>query len=242
VSDYFLSDAHLRLDRPDRGRRVAKLVSRLDPEQDRLVIVGDLCDFWYQSRERRRGLGDDAGLHALRGFRDRGGRLEILLGNHDLWMGPDYEAMLGALIVPEPLRMESHGRRLWVEHGHRRAAVAPWKAAMETRGFLRVFEALPGVIANRLEVVLNSTNEARKHRTEAAHLERYREFARGLPRDIDLLVMGHVHHPVDESRLPTRLVVLGDWIDGECYLRVDERGVHHHAEHRDRPSSFMERA
>ncbi len=51
VADYILSDVHLRYDRPDRGERLARVVSEMG-RIDRLVIVGDLCDFWLASRQQ----------------------------------------------------------------------------------------------------------------------------------------------------------------------------------------------
>src|SRR4051794_31467575 len=50
VPDSFLSAAPLSLDDPDGGRRLARLVARLGPE-DSLTIVGALCDFWYAARQ-----------------------------------------------------------------------------------------------------------------------------------------------------------------------------------------------
>ena len=48
LAAYFASDVHLRLDRPERGRRFARFVGGLEPGVDTLTIVGDLCDFWYR--------------------------------------------------------------------------------------------------------------------------------------------------------------------------------------------------
>ena len=72
MPDYFLSDVHLRLDQPDRGRRLALLVDRLRAG-DSLTIVGDLCDFWYAARQFDADPMACAGLRSLASFRDRGG-------------------------------------------------------------------------------------------------------------------------------------------------------------------------
>src|SRR5262249_39667858 len=71
---YCASDVPLRLDRPERGRRLARWVSRLESD-DQLYVVGDLCDFWYGSRQRGADPMTCAGLRALAEFRARGGSL-----------------------------------------------------------------------------------------------------------------------------------------------------------------------
>ncbi len=224
MPDYFLSDVHLRLDRPDRGRRLARLVDSLAGE-DRVTIVGDLCDFWFASREDRGQAERCPGLSALRAFQGRGGQVRILLGNHDGWLGPFYESFFGVAIDPEPLMVESHGLRLRLEHGHHRKGKRVWKAWMEGRTFLRAFRLLPGGLARALEHRLVSVNEARKAESNRRLTEAYREFVRDLADAPDLAVFGHVHQVVDDSVDRTRLVVLGDWLRAASYLRIDGEGA-----------------
>src|SRR5436309_13291502 len=88
VAAYFASDVHLRLDFPGRGRRFARFVGALEPEDDTLTIVGDLCDFWYVARQNDGGAMACDGLRALSEFRNRGGEVTILVGNHDCSLGP----------------------------------------------------------------------------------------------------------------------------------------------------------
>ena len=122
---YFVSDVHLRLDRPERSRRFARWVEGLRPG-DPLVIAGDLCDFWFASRQRRADPLACEGLRALADFRARGGSTTIMPGNHDTWLGPLYERALGARFVPEPLEVEAYGRRVHLVHGHLLGARSAW--------------------------------------------------------------------------------------------------------------------
>ncbi|HEU5119099.1 MAG TPA: UDP-2,3-diacylglucosamine diphosphatase [Isosphaeraceae bacterium] len=224
MPDYFLSDVHLRLDRPDRGRRLARLVDTLTSE-DRVFGVGDLCDFWFASREDRGQAERCPGLSALRAFQGRGGKVRILLGNHDGWLGPFYESFFGVAIDPEPLRVESHGLRLRLEHGHHRKGKRVWKRWMEGRTFLRAFRMLPERLARGLEQRLDSVNEARKAESDRRMTEAYREFVGELADTPDFAVFGHVHKMLYEPVGRTRLVVLGDWLRAASYLRIDGEGA-----------------
>jgi UDP-2,3-diacylglucosamine hydrolase len=227
VPDYILSDVHLRLDRPERGERLSQLVNAIDPERDLLFIVGDLCDFWYQARQRKRDWQRCAGLRALRSFREAGGGLTVTLGNHDAWLAEHYREVLGIQVAREPITLCRDGLRVHLEHGHRRGAVSPWKWAMESRLFLFAFEWLPEFAARFLERALDQSNESRKATSEAKHLARYRRFAAELRGRVDLVALGHVHQKLDSREETPRLVVLGDWIDGSPYLVIDHDGAKH---------------
>jgi UDP-2,3-diacylglucosamine hydrolase len=223
VAAYFASDVHLRLDRPDRALRFARFVDRLGPD-DPLVLAGDLCDFWFASRQRPAGFGDCPGLRALAAFRERGGRLTIMAGNHDLWLGPFYERALGVGLTPEPLEVEAHGLRVHLVHGHRLGARPLWKAGMESRAFLETFARLPGPLARRLGAVLDRTNVRGRADDERRHLAVFRDYAGRLAASADLAVFGHIHTAQDDPASRPRLVVLGGWHEQSSYLKIDAEG------------------
>nr|WP_303652560.1 UDP-2,3-diacylglucosamine diphosphatase [Paludisphaera mucosa] len=223
-----MSDVHLREDRPERGRRLVQFVERLAPG-DRLLIAGDLCDFWMGSRGTPEDLAKDETLRALIAFREAGGSLTILPGNHDLWLVPFYERTLGATILSEPALVESHGLRLHIVHGHLLGARRKWKAAMESREFFRSFGALPHTAARALDVVLEAKNRRGLAADEQRHLAVFREYADHLQDGADIVVFGHVHRAVDLPGRP-RLVVLGGWQNRVSYLEIDAAGASFHIE------------
>ncbi len=57
-------------------------------------MVGDLCDFWFASRQRRGLELACDGLRSLADYVRKGGDLWVLPGNHDNWLGPYYESAL----------------------------------------------------------------------------------------------------------------------------------------------------
>lgn len=221
---YFASDVHLRLDRPERGRRFARWVNRLGP-RDSLTIVGDLCDFWLASRQLQNAAEQCPGLIAAAEYRRRGGTLTILAGNHDLWLGGFYQDKLGATFVGEPYVAEAYGKRLLLVHGHHSCGRSAWKGWMEGTTFLKAFRNCPRPAATALDVLLEWSNDRGRSGDDARQLAAFREFALGREKSIDLVVMGHVHLAVDESHQPTRLIVLGGWHRQSSYLKVDDSGA-----------------
>jgi len=227
VPDYFLSDVHLRLDEPDRGRRLARLVDRLGPG-DSLTVVGDLCDFWFAARQTQGDPMASEGLRSLASYRDRGGPLTILAGNHDAWLGPFYERTLGARFLPDALDVEVQGLRLRVVHGHRLGARTYWKAGMESLAFLAAFRRLPMPLANFLGDQLKRTNAKHQDAFDRRGQERFRRFAASLPADsLDLVILGHVHRALDTAPDRPRLVILGGWHRSSSHLVIEDGSARH---------------
>jgi UDP-2,3-diacylglucosamine hydrolase len=231
VAHYFASDVHLRSDHPERDCRLRDWVGRLTPA-DSLVIVGDLCDFWMGARPVENPPAHCQSLKALAEFRRRGGSLAIMAGNHDAWLCPFYARELGAQIITEPFDLTIHGLRVRLVHGHRLGARKLWKAGMESRAFYHAFGLLPGPIARGLDRVLAWRNERGLLADEERHLRAYRVYAAACRHLADVVVIGHVHRPVDQVQTTTvpRLVVLGGWQKHSSYLKIDEEGARFHVD------------
>ncbi len=227
MAHYFASDVHLREDRPERDERFRDWVGTLGPA-DALTIVGDLCDFWMGARQPAPRLAGYPSLAALAEFRRRGGSLAIMAGNHDHWLCPFYERALGAEILAEPCDRMVRGLRVRMVHGHRLGARRLWKAGMESRAFFRAFGRLPGPLARPLDRILTWRNERGLLADEERHLRVFRAYAASCRAAADIVVIGHVHRPVDETGDGPRLIVLGGWQYRTSYLKIDEAGATFH--------------
>lgn len=215
---------HLRLDRPDRGRRLARWVDGLGAD-DPLFLAGDTCDFWYATRQSHRGIDACEGLSALKRYTERGGPLTLMTGNHDHWLGEFYEKELGARLVTEPYQSEVCGLRLHVTHGHRAGGRQVWKAGMESRAFFDAFVATPTAVADNLDRLLTRSNDRGRQRDEERLVRIFQQYLDRARPDADVAIFGHVHSPLDFQASRHRVVILGGWHAGASYLRVDESGA-----------------
>jgi UDP-2,3-diacylglucosamine hydrolase len=227
VPFHIASDIHLRSDRPERGRRFAQWVRTLHGNSS-LLIAGDLCDFWMVARQEQRAMMASEGIAALIEFRERGGQLAALPGNHDLWLCPFYERALGAHILREPYETTVEGLRLHVVHGHLLGARRMWKSWMESREFKYAFEQLPEPLATLLDQLLERKNSIGLSADEQRHLAVYRQYAARLRGVADIVIIGHVHRAVDDSESNPRLVVLGGWQKRSSFLTIDPAGATFH--------------
>jgi UDP-2,3-diacylglucosamine hydrolase len=177
-------------------------------------------------------------LKALIEYRTRGGELTILPGNHDGSLGQFYEQELGGRFVQEPFDLEAYGLRFHLIHGHKTGGRPPWKAGMESRAFLTAFQHLPAVIADRLDAILDQTNDRGRLRDELRLIPLFRSYRARLGARADVVVFGHVHTPLDDHEIPPRLVILGGWHSRSSYLKVDEQGAQLIVEHDPHPVSI----
>ena len=200
MAAYFASDVHLRLDCPERGRRFARFVGGLEPEVDTLTIVGDLCDFWFGARQRSADPMECEGLRALAEFRSRGGAVTILLGNHDSSLGPFYAAPR-----PGPPRGAARASRCTVCGFAWSTATGSSRGGAGKRGwragaFSGCFQALAGSrgFAARSPAPVVATNAA-AGAVERRYYDSFREYAASCRGAADLVLIGHVHTPLDAA-------------------------------------------
>jgi UDP-2,3-diacylglucosamine hydrolase len=225
-----IADAHLgvhsRAREAAREERLHGFLRSLAGRAARLVVAGDLFDFWFEYRSAvpRRHF---ATLAILRGLRESGTALTYLNGNHDFWLGRFLAAEVGFETVAGPLALEAQGRRLWVHHGD--GLVGGDLGYRVLRAVIRhpASIALYGLLHPDLGIPLAhhvsrwSRQSRGERRLEPERL--WREIA--LPRfaeGFDAVLVGHFHH-VYERREPGReFFLLGDWITRGTYAVLED--------------------
>jgi len=223
---YFVSDVHLRLDAESEARRFGAFVDTLQAD-DTLVVGGDLCDFWFSAREQSAEPDRCRGLAALLRFRQRGGQLRLIAGNHDENMEAYYRRWFDCRFDAEPLVLQCEQYRVHLVHGHLIGPVSSFKTAIAGPLFHAVFSRPPAALANwlgeqRLKFNIR-THEGRSQKFMDAYRQYVRQHADGSGQQI--FVFGHVHDVVDECIGSARMILLGEWeVDGHA-LQIDENGV-----------------
>ena len=111
-----VGDAHLGSAASADEQAFHAFLSAVPSLARRLVIMGDLFDFWFEYRAviPRRPFRTVARLAALV---DAGIEVHFFGGNHDRWGGTFWDTDLGIPFHPEGAELELAGRRSWVVHG-----------------------------------------------------------------------------------------------------------------------------
>lgn len=221
----FVSDAHFGAGsrEPERRRSFLRFLRTLHGTS-RLVIAGDLFQFWFDlGRTVPQGFFDIlAGLHALRAS---GTAIDYLGGNHDYWRGDFFERELDVRVHSRPLELQVQGRRILVTHGD---GEGPGDHGYKLLRRLVRSRAVIGLARlahpDWLQALARSAgNLSRAHTGDQppnrARLEAAARAAHA--RGFDALVMGHVHAQLHERLASGELVVIGDWLDLQSYVRLE---------------------
>ena len=101
---YFASDIHLGAGGRDATRRIERRfdawLDRVADDAEAIFLLGDLFDFWFEYREvAPRGFVRTLGR--LAALTDRGVRVVLLTGNHDMWVRDYLSAECGLEVTDE---------------------------------------------------------------------------------------------------------------------------------------------
>ena len=231
-----VSDVHLKVGpqgREETARFVAFL-GQLDPEEiGRIIVLGDLFDFWFEYRHVIFSGYFDV-LRAFAGLRERGVDLHLVCGNHDFWAGRFLEEALGFTIHRGPAHFDFGGRRVLLLHGD---GINPHDWGY--RVYKRVARARPVIWLFRLlhpdwaMFIAQCVSGGSRRMTKAAdpakgaEARALRAYAReALGRgDADVVMCGHAHAPTREE-FPTPAGAglyfnTGDWMHHRSYVEWD---------------------
>lgn len=239
---FFASDLHLGSPYHDDPREAERLFVRwlhsIEPEARRLILVGDIFDYWYEYRQVvPRGFTRTIGL--LGEMADEGVEIHFFTGNHDIWISDYLPTEIGCTLHREATSMELEGHRFFIAHGDEYApsrAYAVTRAIFHSRvcqffyGLLPAWLTIPfaqGWARRSRERGLRKSRRLPQPEIGEEYLVRYAE-ADARERDgeggeaPEYYLFGHRHrmadHPVGDH---SRVILLGDWIKYHSYAVWD---------------------
>ncbi len=230
------SDVHLQVGeagRPGRERFIAFLQSFDPTEYTRIIILGDLFDFWFEYRHVIFSGYFDV-LRAFADLRDAGVQFDFVCGNHDLWAGRFLESELGFAIHRDRLELDFGDHRVLFVHGDginpRDVGYRVYKKFAQLPFVVWLFGLLHPDWAMKLAQGVSHGSrrmfqvEDRSQGSEVAPLRDHAErvLAAG---DANVVFSGHCHYPQRiEFPGPNRTglyINTGDWLHHCTYVVWD---------------------
>lgn len=235
---YFASDIHLGAGSADEARateqRFVAWLDRVAADAETVILLGDTFDFWFEYR-RVVPQGFTRTLAKLAELTERGIRVVMLTGNHDMWVGDYLPRECGVELYTTPQLLTLGGQRLFLAHGDNMKIDGQWVLkAMNATFRSRVARALFSWLVHP-DLALRfgkwwSGNSRKRHGqstlTQAVTepLIAYARETAALNDGIDHFIFGHMHFPREYREGSLHTIHLGCWEEGESYAVLDNAG------------------
>lgn len=228
---YIASDAHLGAVPAEREEAFLSWLRTLPGRASRLVLNGDVFDFWF---EYRRGIprGYDEALRTLREVVDSGVPVTLMGGNHDWWGGRYLREEIGVEFLQDPVVREYAGFRTFLAHGDGlgkgdlgyRALKLVLRGSVTRFAFGLLGPGLGDRIAGRVSKTGHRWGApTADDKARATALAAWAEEKLRSDPTLDLVVLGHTHVPFLREVAPGRWYVnAGDWVFHGTYLVLEE--------------------
>ncbi len=224
ISDVHLGGQHHKAERVKESRLLS-FFEYVAEYGDRLFIVGDLFDFWFEYRTVIP-RGYTKVLCALSRLQELGKEMHYIAGNHDFWMRNFIEEELGVTLHFDDFTYELDNKKFYLYHGD--------GLAKNDRGY----RLLKRIFRNRTNIFLYSlihpdlgiplarwvSSLSRNHtsRREPPEDSDYIQAAlKKFEEGYDYVLFGHLHSPNYQMFGQKIYVNLGDWMDHFSYAEFD---------------------
>jgi UDP-2,3-diacylglucosamine hydrolase len=208
---YIVGDIHLR----DGGGPFPLFLERLRQRPPaRLVILGDLFDYWIETADAVQRYAPV--LQRLRALRAAGWQMDLVRGNREMAAGRVLAAASGCTLHWPCLDLRLGQRRVRIVHGDRLIEDPSYRALRAWIGSFwhRAWQLLhPAVMQNWVARLIrrnSSSQRPRAYRVISVDPRRSRAAARGA---CDTLVAGHIHEQWRRTIGGVDLLLVGDWPD-----------------------------
>lgn len=231
MSIRILSDLHLGAE-PSFARqgRLEKLLQLLKSwhGSECVIFAGDIFEFWMEYRDYIAKEHFEF-LFSLRELIQSGTQVHMIAGNHDFDLGKFFES-LGIICHPAGhMQMDYQGKRLYIGHGDGWAH-SDWKYRL-VRKIIRhplsgwAFRLLHPDWGMGLARYVGSSS--RDHgMDEQIPFEEYEAFARQIhAQGYDLVLHGHLHHPILKNLGQGIYACNGPWLDRLCWTEIQAQGL-----------------
>lgn len=227
---YFASDFHLGAYSDsgslDREKKVVAWLDSIIDDCAELYLLGDVFDFWFEYKHVVP-KGFVRLLGKLAEFSDRGIKLHIFTGNHDVWMFDYFPEQLGASIYREAITRQIGDKTFVIGHGD---GLGPGdsgykmiKSVFTNRLAQKLFAFLHPYVGVKLARFFSKTSRESTGDKDSKFLGE-KEFLiqycnETLKKEkVDYFIFGHRHLVIDEKvGENSRYINLGEWFSSCNY-------------------------
>lgn len=229
---YFVSDLHLKPERPDLTRAFSHFLATTAQDASALYLLGDIFEAWIGDDTPTPGLATV--FEHLRQLNEKGCRLYFQHGNRDFLVGKTWLDSVGAELLPEQQIVALPVGDALIMHGDQ--LCTDDTEYMQFRTMVRDPQWQQAFLNKPLEERLTIARQLRDQSKErTAEKSEYITDVNSKAvaccfnnHNVQLVIHGHthrpdIHHYTINNKQHTR-IVLGDWDTLGWYLKVDDNG------------------
>lgn len=230
---YIFSDAHLGAHSHEKEslkkKKIEQLCALVKSDGDRLVILGDLFDFWFEykytaPKEHYRIL------FTLSELLKQGIKIDYVSGNHDFWMDDFFEKQMGIRLHRDFLDMEYDNRKIHLIHGDglslKDSGYRFLKNIFRNKFNIWLYRKLPPDWAYTLARKVSGKSREHTSNRDSKFVSDYREYAKSkLNSGFEIVVLGHLHMPLIEQIQDGTYINSGDFIEHFSYVKIADSKV-----------------
>ncbi len=232
---YFASDFHLGVPTfeksLERERKVVAWLSSIQNDAEEIFLVGDLFDFWFEHKHTAP-KGYLRFLGKLAELSDKGTRIHVFTGNHDMWMFDYLSKEINCVIYRAPIERDFNGKKFFIGHGD---GLGPGdkgykfiKKIFANKFCQWCFARLHPNFSFGLANYFSKRSRIMTGTSDGIYLGDDKEFLvqfckeYTLKNKIDYFIFGHRHLPLDmKINNDCRYINLGEWINYQTYAVFD---------------------
>ena len=226
---YIFSDAHLGTANHELEQKkishIESLFTKVSTDGDRLIILGDLFDFWFEYKHAipKEHL---KVLRMLAELVESGIKVDYICGNHDFWMGDFFEREVGLNLHRDSLDTEYDGRKLHLIHGDGLAKADRGyrflKRVLRNPVNIWLYQKLPPDWAIPLAKFVSETSRDYTAKRDSTFAIDYEMYARRKMDEYDVVAIGHLHIPVFKEYDNGVYINTGDFINHFSYAKMSD--------------------
>lgn len=233
---YFASDFHLGAYADSkqpfiREKRIVDWLKSIEHDCAELYLLGDVFDFWFEYKHVVP-KGFIRLLGQLAAMSDKGIKIHLFTGNHDVWMFDYFEQQFGAYIHKKPIKKSWGGKQFLIGHGD---GLGPGdqgykiiKSVFTNKLAQRAFAFLHPFIGVELARFFSRKSREATGSKDLEFLgdkEYLIQFCTHYLKNehVDYFIFGHRHLNIDYALNAgkSRYINLGEWFSGSPYAVFD---------------------
>jgi len=231
---YFISDLHLDESHSLLFKLFYEFIDDIKDKAEALYILGDLFEFW---------IGDDIidlpigkpylpVIEKLKALSDSGTKIYFIQGNRDFLIGEKFMQRISGELLPDEKVIDLYGTPTLIMHGD--------TLCTDDKSYQRMRKIFRLKLVQKIYLSMSPEKRNKKASQIRQRSSQKTQYKPSMILDVNqqqvqascksgggcLLIHGHTHRPAehefDLEGKPAKRIVLGDWRDKACYLKVNK--------------------